>query len=215
MNILSNQYLIQNIALIGGIIFFAFIIAVFLTPIVGMIAKRVGAIDLPATLRKRGERGLDSRIHAYPYPKLGGLAVAGAFFLVLYATGSLISIPTGVTVGILIIIFLGVIDDIFEISAPVQFGLQFLAAFVIVASGISITSINVLNTPISFDWLPDIIFTEKFGLSLDVMEALKSKGYEFGGYRTLSRCEGILIDKDNQIYFGATDPRGYGAAVGF
>ena len=158
MNILSNQYLIQNIALIGGIIFFAFIIAVFLTPIVGMIAKRVGAIDLPATLRKRGERGLDSRIHAYPYPKLGGLAVAGAFFLVLYATGSLISIPTGVTVGILIIIFLGVIDDIFEISAPVQFGLQFLAAFVIVASGISITSINVLNTPISFDWLPDIIF---------------------------------------------------------
>ncbi|HEX7357803.1 MAG TPA: gamma-glutamyltransferase [Ignavibacteriaceae bacterium] len=68
---------------------------------------------------------------------------------------------------------------------------------------------------IHHQWLPDIIFTEKFGLSLDVMEALKSKGYEFGGYRTLGRCEGILIDKDNQIYFGATDPRGYGAAVGF
>ncbi|HCY77568.1 MAG TPA: gamma-glutamyltransferase [Ignavibacteriales bacterium] len=68
---------------------------------------------------------------------------------------------------------------------------------------------------IHHQWLPDLIYYERFGLSLDVLNALKAKGYEFGGLRILGRCEGILVDQNNQIFFGATDPRGYGAAVGF
>jgi UDP-GlcNAc:undecaprenyl-phosphate GlcNAc-1-phosphate transferase len=157
MNILSNSYLIQNIAVIWGIIFFGFILAFLFTPLFGMIAKRVGAVDLPANQRKKNERGIDTRIHAYPYPKLGGLAVALAFFIVLGVSGSLSFIPTGILIGIFIIIVLGIIDDVFEISAPVQFGLQFLAAFAVVASGISITQMIIFGTPISFDWLPEII----------------------------------------------------------
>src|SRR5690606_19333413 len=153
----SNTYLVQNIALAGSLIFVSFLLAHFLTPIAGMLARKLGAVDLPARLRKRGERGLDTRIHAYPYPKLEGLAVAASFLIVLIGNNMLGNLPTGVIIGILIIIVLGFLDDVFEISAPVQFALQFLAAFAVVASGISITSINVLNIPISFDWLPDII----------------------------------------------------------
>jgi gamma-glutamyltranspeptidase / glutathione hydrolase len=64
-------------------------------------------------------------------------------------------------------------------------------------------------------WLPDVINYERFGLSLDVIEALKIKGHIFGEIRILGRCEGIVIDNENKILFGATDPRGYGAAIGY
>lgn len=68
---------------------------------------------------------------------------------------------------------------------------------------------------IHHQWLPDILYYERFGLSLDVIQALKNKRHIFGEKRTLGRCEGIVVDVENQIFFGATDPRGYGATVGF
>ena len=68
---------------------------------------------------------------------------------------------------------------------------------------------------IHHQWLPDEINYEKFGLSLDVIQSLQNRGHIFGGIRTLGRCEGIVVDFENEIFFGATDPRGYGAAIGF
>ncbi len=68
---------------------------------------------------------------------------------------------------------------------------------------------------IHHQWLPDEINYERFGLSLDVIQSLQNKGHIFGGIRTLGRCEGIVVDFENEIFFGATDPRGYGAAIGF
>ena len=68
---------------------------------------------------------------------------------------------------------------------------------------------------IHHQWLPDEVNYEKFGLSLDVIQSLQNRGHIFGGIRTLGRCEGIVVDFENEIFFGATDPRGYGAAIGF
>ncbi len=63
--------------------------------------------------------------------------------------------------------------------------------------------------------LPDVINYENFGLSSDVIQSLQIKGHKMGELRTLGRCEGIMVDFKNQIFLGATDPRGYGAAIGF
>jgi gamma-glutamyltranspeptidase/glutathione hydrolase len=68
---------------------------------------------------------------------------------------------------------------------------------------------------IHHQWLPDEINYERFGLSLDVIQSLQNRGHKLGGIRTLGRCEGIVVDFENEIFFGATDPRGYGAAIGF
>ena len=68
---------------------------------------------------------------------------------------------------------------------------------------------------IHHQWLPDIINYEPFGLSLDVIESLQNMGHLFGDKRILGRTEGIMFDFENQIFYGATDPRGYGAAVGY
>jgi gamma-glutamyltranspeptidase/glutathione hydrolase len=65
-------------------------------------------------------------------------------------------------------------------------------------------------------WMPDTIQCERFGFPKDVIQNLEARGYAIrprGG--TLGRIEAIQIDRKNGFLFGATDPRGYGAAVGY
>lgn len=65
-------------------------------------------------------------------------------------------------------------------------------------------------------WLPDTLEYERFGFPRDVVENLQQRGYvvrQRGG--TLGRVEAILIDRKNGFLYGSTDPRGYGAAVGY
>lgn len=64
-------------------------------------------------------------------------------------------------------------------------------------------------------WLPDQIDYEEFGMSLDVKDNLVKRGHKIGQVKSLGRVEGILIDKENNIILGATDPRGFGAAEGY
>ncbi len=75
---------------------------------------------------------------------------------------------------------------------------------------------QAVNMPrIHHQWLPDKIDFEKFGLTLDVINSLKRKGYIIGDERILGRVEGIICDYKNQIFYGATDSRGFGAAIGY
>jgi len=68
---------------------------------------------------------------------------------------------------------------------------------------------------IHHQWFPDKLQYEKFGLSKDVLTSLKNKGQIIGEERILGRVEGIVVDFNNKIFYGATDPRGYGAALGY
>ncbi|MCX6150229.1 MAG: gamma-glutamyltransferase [Ignavibacteriales bacterium] len=68
---------------------------------------------------------------------------------------------------------------------------------------------------IHHQWLPDEIIYEDYGLSQDVIENLKILGHIFGKQTHLGLAEGIQIDNNNNIIYGASDPRGYGKAVGF
>jgi gamma-glutamyltranspeptidase / glutathione hydrolase len=70
-------------------------------------------------------------------------------------------------------------------------------------------------TRIHHQWLPDQLYFEEFGVPLDVKESLIKMGYILGPERTLGRVEGITVDQENKIFYGATDPRGYGAAIGY
>lgn len=64
-------------------------------------------------------------------------------------------------------------------------------------------------------WMPDQIDYEPFGMSEDVKKNLVETGHKLGRLRFLGRAEGIIIDNRNGLFWGATDPRGYGKAVGF
>jgi gamma-glutamyltranspeptidase/glutathione hydrolase len=75
---------------------------------------------------------------------------------------------------------------------------------------------EAINQPrIHHQWLPDQIDYEEFGITLDVKENLSRRGHKIGNSKILGRVEGILIDSDNNVIYGATDPRGYGSAEGY
>lgn len=72
---------------------------------------------------------------------------------------------------------------------------------------------------IHHQWYPDEIYSEKFSLSIDTAKKLMEMGYHLANFnnkpRVLGVAEGIMIDYKNNVIFGASDPRGSGAAVGF
>lgn len=68
---------------------------------------------------------------------------------------------------------------------------------------------------IHHQWLPDEIRYEEFGLTIEVIDNLKKLGHKLGKPTSLGRAEGIVIDHLNKIIYGATDPRGFGAAAGY
>ncbi len=71
-----------------------------------------------------------------------------------------------------------------------------------------------VNSPrIHHQWLPDRIDFEDQAILYDVKENLIKKNHVIGEKRILGRVEAIAIE--NGIFYGATDPRGYGGAVGY
>ncbi|MBK9096862.1 MAG: gamma-glutamyltransferase [bacterium] len=72
---------------------------------------------------------------------------------------------------------------------------------------------------IHHQWMPDSIFYEKDTLSPDVRKKLTDMGYHFwdDSYETrlIGIAEGIMIDHENEIIYGASDPRGGGLAAGY
>lgn len=64
-------------------------------------------------------------------------------------------------------------------------------------------------------FLPDEINFEYLGATHDVIENLEELGYTIGDDKTIGRVEGIMIDIENKIMYGAADPRGSGTAEGF
>jgi len=69
---------------------------------------------------------------------------------------------------------------------------------------------------IHHQWYPDKLMYEHHSLPQDVVDNLRKKGYdvvERPGYQGLA--QGIVIDPRSGIFYGATDPRGSGAAIGY
>ena len=75
---------------------------------------------------------------------------------------------------------------------------------------------QAINMPrIHHQWLPEEIYHEPFALSSDVKMKLETMGHKFQHRNSMGRLEGILIDRKNNIIYGATDCRGSGLAEGF
>lgn len=123
-----------------GVFVIAFVITLLATPIVRRLAVANGVIDRPSDPRK---------IHKIPIAYMGGVAVYlgiifGLFYAILsvrfpgmvtwHASSRLIEgdhhspVPYSVLLGITVIMFVGLIDDIVGVSPRVKVGGQLLAA---------------------------------------------------------------------------------------
>ena len=65
-------------------------------------------------------------------------------------------------------------------------------------------------------WLPDRLMYEERALSQDTIDNLRAMGYSLHmRENTIGLAEGIMIDRKRGLLLGATDPRGYGDAIGY
>lgn len=75
---------------------------------------------------------------------------------------------------------------------------------------------DAINAPrFHHQWLPDEIVFESYGMTEDVKNNLINKGHKLKEISILGRVEGILFDKQKNLYWGSSDKRGFGKAVGY
>ncbi|MBQ3276300.1 MAG: undecaprenyl/decaprenyl-phosphate alpha-N-acetylglucosaminyl 1-phosphate transferase, partial [Oscillospiraceae bacterium] len=105
------------------------------TPAARKIAMRIGAMDMPGESR---------RVHTTPIPRMGGIAIFLGFLAGVLPFAALDIRVRGVLLGSLIIVILGVADDIRSLNPWVKLLGQCAAAAVAIACGVRI---NILTNP--------------------------------------------------------------------
>ena len=137
-----NAEIITKILLM---IFIPFIVVVAIIPYIKKVASDIRAVD-----NHIGGR----HIHKKPIPKLGGLAIFFGFLTGYIFFGIHSVTMNAVLIGSFIILIVGVIDDITELSAKTQFIAQFLAACVIVFYGnLLIENVSAFGIYLEFSYL--------------------------------------------------------------
>ena len=139
----------------------ATIVSLISTPVVRSLAFRVGAVDVPKDGR---------RMHSHPIPRMWGLAIFFGFLLSVLLFLPLSQQLRGMLLGTVIIVILGIFDDIYSLPAKPKFLVQVVAALVAVMAGNRIfflSNINIfssepfwelgwLSIPISVLWVVGI-----------------------------------------------------------
>ena len=133
------------------VILVTFLVSALLVPIVKKAAEHVGAMDIP------NER----KVHKYPIPRMGGLAIFGAFLIgyMLFASKNS-SQMLSILIGGFIIILMGLFDDIKPVPARYKFLLQIIAAAVVVFyGGIVLNKITAFGLTFNFPKIISYIIT--------------------------------------------------------
>src|SRR5437899_299780 len=120
-----------------------FAVSFMITPLVERLALRLGAIDQPS----------ERKIHTQPTPRLGGVAVCGSFLIsyeIFHLLWPAVPIATwatpeqGLMVGasLLLILIVGVWDDLRSLGPGKKFLIQLLAGTLVYVAGFRISSIT-------------------------------------------------------------------------
>jgi UDP-GlcNAc:undecaprenyl-phosphate GlcNAc-1-phosphate transferase len=104
----------------------AFSLALAGVPVVGAGARRWGVLDVPAA----------RKVHTVATPLLGGAAVYGAFAATVLFNFSFSLQLKGVAIGATMVVVVGVLDDVYDLSARLKLLGQVLAAAVTMAYGV-------------------------------------------------------------------------------
>lgn len=120
----------------------AALVSLAATPMVKVMSVKMGAVDVPRDNR---------RMHDHPIPRMGGLAIFFGFLFAMLLFVPLDTAKKGMLLGAVIIVILGIFDDINALSAKLKFAVQIVAALIAVLAG---NQINVLSNPNIFSANP-------------------------------------------------------------
>lgn len=110
--------------------------SLILTPLVRRLAFTVGAVDIPKDNR---------RMHKKPIATIGGLAIFIGFLVSVLLFAEIDRQMQGILLGSVVIVVLGVLDDIMNLPAKLKFVVQFIAAGIAVAHGCVIETLSNPN----------------------------------------------------------------------
>ena len=179
----------------------ALILAVGTTPIARRAALRLGVIDKPSV----------RKIHVNPIPLLGGVAIYAACIAALLIFGNRYRLNelVGILVGASLVSFLGVWDDRRSLSPLLKLAGQFVAASILVLTGVYVGTFPWiwLNIAITLLWV--VVITNSLNL-LDNMDGLS------GGVGAAAAIYFLLLATVNDQYLvGALSAALIGACLGF
>ena len=128
----------QLIAYVALALLAALVISFLMTPVVRTFAYKVGAVDVPKDAR---------RMHKTPIPRLGGLAIFIGFMLSVLILGNVQGNGQlqSILLGSVIIVVLGVVDDIMALPAMLKFVIQIVAALIPALNGVVIQAFSNPN----------------------------------------------------------------------
>ena len=139
------------------------LIAFGLTPLVIRLAHAFDVLDVPA-FRK---------VHSEPTPLLGGLAIYAAFTTAILANSILDRQVSAILIGGSLLVFVGILDDIFDVPAIVRLVAQLVAAAIVIGSGVAITLFprfrfgDFIDTILTIVWLLGITNAMNFFDGMD------------------------------------------------
>jgi UDP-GlcNAc:undecaprenyl-phosphate GlcNAc-1-phosphate transferase len=144
----------------------AFALALAGVPLARTLATWWGVLDLPAA----------RKLHRVPTPLLGGAVVYAAFAATVLFNFAFSLQLKGVAVGATIVVVLGVLDDVYDLSARLKLLGQALAAMVAMAYGVTLHVVPegvpwaaALNAALTLLWLLTVTNALQF---LDGMDGL-------------------------------------------
>lgn len=143
---------------VGAALVCAMVVSFIMCPLVKSFAYKIGAIDVPKDSR---------RMHKKPVPRLGGLAIFLGFMVSILLFAHIDHQMKGILLGAVIIVVLGVVDDMTPLRAKFKFLVQILAALVAVHHGVVILllsnpnvfsdeaywSLGWLSVPVTLVWI--------------------------------------------------------------
>jgi UDP-GlcNAc:undecaprenyl-phosphate GlcNAc-1-phosphate transferase len=147
MEFLNDTVVIDNLTHIVAAGFVSFVITFLLVPWIGKLAYGIKAVDLPPSQRSKSDKSFASRINEGIKPRLGGLAMLIAIIITIIMANPTFNLnsdtlitASGILLGLLILGFVGFMDDKFEFPGIYQLFGQILAASVLIYFGIGIPS---------------------------------------------------------------------------
>jgi len=126
----------------------AFIVSYILTPYMARVGKKQNMVDIP------GHR----KIHEEAIPNLGGIVIFFGFLLSLLLVVPIEGQVKALLIGGVIILLLGVVDDIVNLSPKHKFIIQMIPALIVVVYSSDLINSFIVNQLKSLDLLGYLLY---------------------------------------------------------
>jgi len=185
------------------LLLFAFLLSFLFTPVIRYVATKLKILDIPE----------ERKIHKKPIPLLGGLAIYISYVVTIFFNFSFSIELKGVVIGGTIILLVGLIDDIWKVSATWKLVSQILASSVLIAFGVKLSFLpnnwwgNGGEIILTIIWVVGITNAVNF---FDGMDGLAA-----GLTAICSLCFFIVAAITHQSYIGFLTIALAGSSLGF